>query len=561
MFWSSKFPLLPLIYTTLLVISLGDAAAQISSSELEEKVDAMFSETYGQNVPGTAIVVVKDGEILLNKGYGMANLEHKVAVTSATVFDLASVSKQFAGFAISTLVEEGKIDLQDDIRKYIPELPDFGHIVTVDQLVHHTSGIRDWTSTLPLAGWSFDDVISMEQILRMAQHQKTLNFVPGSQYVYSNTGYNLLAELVQRVTGQSFAHWTKTHIFEPLGMKDTRFLDDHTALIPNRATGYYRDEVGSYHVATNNLTALGSSSMFSTTTDLAQWAIHLDRPRKDMSSVVDRMFTQGVLNNGDTISYAFGLSIDDVNGTQWIGHGGSWASFRTYLAHLPEYHLSVVILKNEPSNTYQIARDIASLFLPATSSAAKTEENQETEIAVKVAEKILEEYTGTYRLGPAWYVTITRQGDRLWTQATNESSYPMTARSDSLFWIRDYGGRTMTFLRSAKGDVTHVKYNNQLNPRVGDGDPPGPKDFEAYTGEYVSRELNTSYQVVIENGSLKMKHFRHGTLDLTRAWQDDFTGSRWFVSSVEFQRDETGEVNSIKVWQYRARDQVFMKVR
>ena len=551
----------PIIFLTIFFIGHPDASAQISSEELEAIVDAMFSDVDGQSVPGTAIVVVKDGQILLNKGYGLANLEHQVAVSSVTIFDLASVSKQFAGFAISTLVEEGKIDLQDDIRKYIPELPDFGHTVTVDHLVHHTSGIRDWTSTLPLAGWSFDDVISMEQIIRMAQHQKSLNFEPGSQYVYSNTGYNLLAELVYRVTGQSFAAWTKTHIFEPLDMKDTRFLDDHTAFIPNRATGYYRDEEGSYHVATNNLTALGSSSMFSTTTDLAMWAMHLDQPRMDMSSVVERMFTRGILNNGDTISYAFGLSIDEVNGNKWISHGGSWASFRTHLAYLPEHKLSVIVLKNEPANTYQIARDIASLYLPSATPEVNASKLKETEDKVKVDQKILEEYTGTYRLGPGWYVTITRQGDQLWTQATNESNYPMTARSDSLFLIKDYGGRTMTFVRNAEGEITHVKYNDQLNPRVAHSGISGSIDYQAYTGEYVSEELNTSYRVVVENATLKMKHFRHGTLELTPAWNDDFRGSRWFISSVEFQRDADGAVNGFKVWQYRARDQVFKKVR
>ena len=519
----------------------------------------MFADKAGKNVPGAAIVVVKDGNIIFEKGYGMANLEHEIPIQPTTVFDLASVSKQFAGFAVATLVEEGKINLEDDIRKYIPELPDFDQKVTIDHLIHHTSGIRDWTNTLPLAGWQFDDVISMQQILRMAYQQDTLNFEPGSQYVYSNTGYNLLAELVHRVTGMTFSEWTKGRIFEPLGMEDSRFLEDHTTLIPNRASSYYQGDDGAYHVATNNLTALGSSSLFSTTADLAKWAINLDSPREDMVNVVTRMFTKGLLNHGEEISYAFGLSINETNGTKWISHGGSWASFRSHLAYLPEHHLSVIVLINEPGNTYRMARDIANLFLPAP------EPNEGDHAAhfppVKVDWQILEEFTGTYRLGPAWYVTITRQGEQLWTQATNEENYPMTTRSDSVFWIKDYGGRTMTFIRDDHGEVTQVKYNNHFYPKVGGNNPEKPKNYEAYVGEYFSDELLTSYQIVVEDHALKMKHFRHGTLDLDHAWKEDFRGSSWFISSVEFQSNADGMVDGLKVWSHRARNQIFKKVR
>ncbi len=561
MFRSVDFLLPFKLGLVILLCTCSQVQGQISPDELEEMVDAMFDDKAGKNVPGAAVVVVKDGKVWFEKGYGMANLEHQILIDEGTVFDLASVSKQFAGFAISTLVEEGKISLQDDIRKYIPELPDFGQKITIDHLVHHTSGIRDWTSTLPLAGWQFDDVISMQQILRMAQYQKTLNFVPGSQYVYSNTGYNLLAELVHRVTGLSFAEWTETRIFEPLGMKASRFLDDHTTLIPNRASSYYKGNDGMYLVANNNLTALGSSSLFSTTSDLAKWVTNLDRPKEDMASVVKRMFTKGKLNNGEEISYAFGLSINETNGVKWISHGGSWASFRSHLAYLPDHHLSVVVLINEPGNTYKMARDIAKLFLSESAITEVKEDKEESLPSVKVATQVLDDCTGTYRLSPGWYVTISRQDDQLWTQATNESIYPMTTRSDSLFWIKDYGGRTMTFIRDDHGVVTHVKYNNQLNPKVDENDSMKPENYDAYVGEYLSDELHTTYRVVVENNLLKLQHFRHGTLDLSHAWKDDFRGSSWFISSVEFQRNASGLVDGLKVWNHRARNQIFKKVR
>ncbi len=540
----------------------GTLLAQISKHVLEQRIDSLMGAgQVSASTPGSAILVVKDGKVLFNKGYGLANLEHGIPNTPQTVFDLASVSKQFAGFAVSTLVEEGKISLQDDIRKYLPELPDFGKVITIDHLVHHTSGIRDWTSTLPLSGWSFDDVISFEQILRMAQNQQELNYEPGSEYSYSNTGYNLLAELVQRVSGQSFSDWTKQHIFDRLGMTNTQFLDDHTRVIPNRAGGYFREDDGAFHAQPNNLMALGSSSMYSTTTDLAKWVINLDRPEADLKPIINRMFEKGVLNNGEEISYAFGLSVDKYNNEPFISHSGSWASFRTYLGYFPDAHLSVVVLNNYPTNAYRRATTIASWFLKSAASADAGKKKTKTEAATTVSNKTLEEYVGTYRLGPGWYVTLSRRGDQLWTQATNEDSFPMTPLNDTLFRIDAYGRRTMAFHRDGSGSVQHFVYAGMECPKLADHPVPGPKDLQAYIGEYESEELATSYRVMVRDGQLKLLHFRHGILDLSYAWKDDFTGSRFFVSSVEFQRDDRGQVNGFRVTQGRARQQWFAKVK
>ena len=347
------------LFTFLLILSSScTETVSRSSNNLEAYVDDMFAQVDNKQSPGTAVLVVKDGEIILNKGYGMANLSFEMPITSTTVFDIASLSKQFCAYAISTLVEEGKIALNDNVRKYIPELPDFGYAITIDHLVHHTSGIRDWTSTLPVAGWSFHDIISFDQILRMAFHQNALNFEPGAEYSYSNTGYNLLAEIVQRVEGVSFREWTDRNIFKPLAMEQTLFLDNHTENIPNRAQGYGSTEEGSYTSTPNNTMALGSSSMYSTTTDLSKWIGHLITPGSKQP-VIDRMFTRGVLNDGKEITYAFGLSVTEYLGEPYMCHSGSWASFRTYLCVLPEVGNGIVILNNHGQNTSQMAREIA----------------------------------------------------------------------------------------------------------------------------------------------------------------------------------------------------------
>lgn len=551
-------PLILLIIVT--VINSPLAYAQISQDELAKKVDEICLVPENTATPGSAVLVVKDGKIILNKGYGLANLEHKIPNTPHTVFDLASLSKQFTGYAIALLIEQGKISADDDIRKYISELPDFGYTIRIRHLIHHTSGLRDWTSTLPLAGRSFEDVISFGQILRMAFAQKTLNFVPGSEYSYSNTGYNLLAELVQRVTGSTFRDWVDENIFGPLDMSHTFFLDDHTEIIANRAYGYYKGEQNQFHLSPNNLTALGSSSMYSTTTDLAKWVIHLDNPGEENESVVDRMHKQGILNNGENISYAYGLSVDTFRDTKWIAHSGSWASFSTYLVLLPEYGLSVVVLNNtNQRNASRIARQIASLYVPEPTEGEDHEEQTTTQKEI-VSTELLEDYAGMYKIGPAWYFNITLEDNQLWIRATNEDKYPMTVVSDSVFSVEDYGGRTITFHRDHTGKVTYLEYNGRSGQKMKGRSTFNLGHVKDYLGEYFSDELHTTYKVISKKGQLMLRHFRHGDIHLEPVWNDDFLGERWFARAVEFQRDKDGKVIALYITTTRARKQQFIKL-
>src|ERR1043165_9688876 len=236
----------------------GVEPAQDAPDTRASRVDALFADLNRKPSPGLAIAVVRNGKVILRRGYGLANIEHRAPITPSTVFDLASLSKQFTGLAVAMLAVEGKIKLSDDIRKYIPELPDFGRPITIAHLAHHTSGLRDWASALSVAGWRPDDPITFKQILTMAYNQRSLNFEPGAEYLYSNTGYVLLAELVQRVTGRSFREWTDEHIFRPLGMTSTHVREDYNEVIPNRAYGYARAPDGAYRNTPDVIPAFGS---------------------------------------------------------------------------------------------------------------------------------------------------------------------------------------------------------------------------------------------------------------------------------------------------------------
>jgi CubicO group peptidase (beta-lactamase class C family) len=384
----------------------GQGSTDIAASS--RQLDALFERWRGTDSPGASVLVMRDGEVVHARGYGMANLEHGVPNGTTTVFDIASVSKQFAAMAILMLAERGTIGLDDDVRDHIPELPDFGAPIRIRHLVHHTSGLRDWPGTLRIAGWDYMDVLSFEQILTMVRHQRDLNFPPGLEYAYSNTGYNLLAEVVTRATGTSFADWTRHNIFEPLGMRSTHFHDDHTAIVPNRAESYVPRPGGGFRRVVSSLTALGSSSLFTTVEDLSLWIRNFDEAALGSPELLARLEERGSLSDGSQIRYAFGVNVDVEDGRRTVSHTGSWGGYRSILIRYPDQGLSIGILANSSDiNTTEIARRIAAVYLGtgalasrSVSAASATPPAAAAEVAVASvywpAAEQLQEFEGEY---------------------------------------------------------------------------------------------------------------------------------------------------------------------
>jgi CubicO group peptidase (beta-lactamase class C family) len=481
----------------------------------------------------------------------MASLEHGIPITTSTVFDIASVSKQFGAMSIAMLAHEGRLSLDDDVHTYLPELADFGKPLTIRHLVHHTSGIRDWPGTLAVGGWRMDDVISFDQILRMAWKQQDLNFEPGAEYLYSNTGYNLLAETVARVTGEPFPAWTAKHLFEPLGMADTHFQGDHQRLVKNRAQAYSPFD-GSYLSIPNVLTALASSSLFTTVDDLVKWVLNFEDGRVGGPEVLAQMHQQGVLNDGEQIAYAFGNSIGTYRGLRTVSHSGSWAGFRTYLVRFPEQRFAVIVLSNVSNfNAGGRANSIADVYLADAFPEDDTDPSPAAGTSVAVDPAVLDAYVGTYKLGPGWYVTITREGDRLLAQATNEPRFDMTPVSDTRFWVQAYGAH-IDFRRDASGRAGHFDYRGMEAPRV---ELIAPEDVTPadFTGTYYSDELETTYTAVDEDGALVLHHLRHGPITLRPTTRDTFEGDAWFMGEVVFTRDGGGRVDGFHASNGRSR--------
>lgn len=516
------------------------------SADQTRRADSLFAEFSRGDSPGLSVAVVRDGRVVFAKGYGLANLEHRIPITASTVFDVASVSKQVTGLAVAMLVQQGRVALSDDIRKYIPELQVMPKPITVDHLLHHTSGMRDWPGTLTLAGWRYDDVISFDQILTMAYHQRTLNFVPGAEYMYSNTGYNLLAEMVKRVTGQSFRVWTDGNLFKPLGMSSSVFRDDHQVVVPRRAFGYTR-AAGGWRAVTNNLTALGSSSLMSSADDMARWLINFDSARVGGAGPMALMRTRGVLNNDSQIPYAFGISHGAYRSAPTLSHSGSWAAFVSFLVHFPQQRSGVVVLANTPSvNTSRAAYALADIFLGDVLGAVAVASAPTQNPTIALPASQLDRYAGVYRLGPGWYVRIRRDTNTLIAHVAGEPEARMDARTAQEFWVANYGA-SMTFADASTGRSPHLIYRGRQSERVDERGLTPPTNLALYAGVYESDELGIAYPVEVRGNTLVVRSRQHGDIVLKHAWRDDFSGTQGGMRSVEFQRDGNGRVSGFVV--------------
>lgn len=535
--------LIVLFSTILRTVSVGQSVID----SLPIKIDAIFKKYDGPNRPGCAVAIIKNGAVIYKKGYGMANLEYDIPNTPATVFDIASVSKQFAGYATATLILDKKIALDDEVRQYLPDVPDFGKKITIRHLVHHISGLRDWPQTLHAAGWRWDEAISFKDIMRMVKNQKDLDFEPGFKYSYSNTGYNLLAAIVEKVTKQSFRDWTDANIFKPLDMTSSHFLDDHTAIVKNMAYSYFPSEKG-FRKSLNSLTAYGSSSLFTTVEDLSKWAIHFNKSIAAKNPVFMQMLQEGTLNNGEKVKYGYGLAYGSDEGFRTISHTGGWASYRTVLMHYPDQGISFILLGN--SGTFDLdgsTREVARTLLkfppkPASQTTALSVNKDAPDVTVN--EDILKKYTGTYQLGPGWAVTISLENGQLMTQANGELRFKMNPKSDSTFWISAYGA-SMTFVKDIKGEVNLLKYKHIQAKRITPWQPDLSR-FEQYTGTYYSQELGTEYFVTNNKGQLKMGNFRMGEFNLgpDPTTENQFSAE---IGAVRFYTDTQNKIAGFKL--------------
>jgi CubicO group peptidase (beta-lactamase class C family) len=309
------------------------------------RIDAVFAK-YSADAPGCALGVFQNGSITLAKGYGLANIEYGVPITPHTPFIMGSVSKQFTAATIALLVEQGRLSLDDDVRKYVPELPDYGKRITIDNLVHHTSGVRDFWALYEAAGTRLDDGYTVDDILSLAARQKHLNFDPGSEYNYSNTGYVLLGVIVQRITGKTLRQFAAEQIFAPLGMTVSHFHDDHNQPVKGRASAYSPVAGGGWRINVWNNDIVGQGGLMTTVEELQKWDENFYTGKVGGRGFLARQLERGKLTDGKTLTYAFGLEVMSYRGLPLVEHSGSTGGYRTDISRFPTQHTSVVTMCN-----------------------------------------------------------------------------------------------------------------------------------------------------------------------------------------------------------------------
>lgn len=527
-----------------------------------QKIDELFISWDSKKSPGAAIAVVKNGEIVFKKGYGMANLEYDVPNGPSTVFHIASVSKQFTVFSVLQLQKEGKLSLDDDIRKYIPEVPEFGKTITLRHLASHTSGLRDQWNLLAMGGWRLDDVITKEHVFKLLEKQEELNFQPGEEYLYCNTGFTLLAEVVARVSGQSFAEYTREHIFEPLDMSSTLFYDDHEKIVRNRAYSYHPDSTG-YKKSILSYANVGATSLFTTVEDLSLWAINFSRPIVGDAEMFNSMSTPAVLNNGETFGGALGQFVDDYKGLYEIQHGGADAGYRTYLTRFPNQDFAVVLFSNEASfRAETMAHKVVDIYLEDHFQPEEIQREAQEKNSVAIDQQLIDSYLGEYEIEPGFTLKITQDNGKLMGQASGQPALSLEPISENTFKAEGMEAR-VEFISGKTETVDRIKVHQE--GQIMEGPKMAPFDVNAvdllqYAGIYHSEELSAEYQFTLEAGKLIATHRRLEDIELSLEKEDVFAGDAWFFGQVEFTRDANNDINGCRVSSGRVRNLQFEKV-
>jgi CubicO group peptidase (beta-lactamase class C family) len=434
------------------------AGALGAQSPRNPAIDAIFARWDSTTTPGCAVAATRNGQVLYERGYGMANLDYDIPNGPAMVYYIGSDSKQFTAAAVGLLALQGRISLDDDIRKYFPELPDYGTPVRVQHLIHHTSGIRDIYGLMALRGDRLEDVFPDSEALALIARQRGLAFPPGSAYSYSNSGYFLLAQLVRRVTGQPLREFADSAIFRPLGMTHTHFHDDPGHVMKQRAMSYEPDGKGGYRISyLQNFDKVGAGGLYSTIGDLRRWDENYYSHQVGGDALQRLIHTRGVLTNGDTIPYAFGNDVTTDRGLRTVEHGGSMMGYKAYVLRYPDQHLSVFATCNLGSiDPGPLAHAVAAEYLGSSMTVAAAKRAPASPPRAPVASEAsgdVRPYLGTYYsddLGVTWSVVRSARGG-LALQMPRSAAQPMDSTAPGEF---QGGGMRVRFERASDGGAT-----------------------------------------------------------------------------------------------------------
>ena len=514
-----------------------------------ERAFEKFTRAYVGPAPGCAAAVSLNGDVVFEKAFGLAELEHNVPNTTQTIFESGSVAKQFTAAALVLLQQDGKLSIDDPVRKYIPELPDYGSPLTIRHLLNHTAGLRDWGTVLSLTGAGRGDrVISQDLAFDIITHQRALDFTPGSEYSYSNSGYTLASIIVERVSKQKFPAFIEERLFKPLGMNNSSWRDDYQRIVPGRAQAYSRQGNGPWRLNMPFMNVYGNGGMLTTVGDWMKWNAMLES-RSLGAPLVDALETRGVLNDGRKISYALGLTVDTYKGLKDVAHGGATAGYQTFLARYPDKKVSIGVMCNGTSpSAGAIAAGITDEIFGPCPETPKTE-------AAKISEDELKKFVGIWRNekthAPARFVI--ENGVSRWSGARlvpmGGGQFAAGANQLKFTFSKD-GNPTNAETVDTDGEVTRFVRETEWTPT--------PADLASFKGDWFSEEAGATFTVAVDADKAFIKQRPTTSLPMQPLYKDHF-GVQGFT--VWFTRDKDGKVNGLHVGTSRMRDMPFVRVK
>ncbi len=372
--------------------------------EDQAAIDQIFSEWDNENTPGGALGIIKDGKLIYSKGYGIADLEHDINITTTSVFYIGSVSKHFVTFAILLLEEQGKLNLDDEVQRFLPDFPRYQKPLTIRHFIHHTSGVRDNLTLMALRGKNYLDHNNENEVYELIKRQSVLNFTPGERYLYSNSCYFMLAMIIEKAAGKPLREFAQENMFDPLGMKNTLFYDDVNDFVKNRVFSYQQTNDG-FNNLISRYDLVGSGGVYSSIEDMYLWDQNFDNNNlgKGGPDIIEKMQEEGLLNNGESSGYAFGLAKSTYRGLRTVGHGGSLAGYRAHFIRFPEQRCSIIILSNRSdgspgSKAYEVADIVLQDQFTEEKQEPQPRENQlDQNIENNEIESIdLQDFTGNF---------------------------------------------------------------------------------------------------------------------------------------------------------------------
>lgn len=506
-----------LLIIGLLITGLSQVAAK---SKQEAAVDALFAEWDKNDTPGASLGVFKDGKVLYAKGYGMANLEYDIANKPDSVFRIGSTSKQFTAASIMLLVQQGKLSLDDTLYSFFPEFPDYAKQITVGNLVHHTSGIRDYLMLSHLKGLDEEDYYEDKDIMHWLTNQQGLSFEPGSAFLYSNSGYWLLGQIVKKVAGMDMAEFAEKNLFKPLGMNHSHFHNNHKQIVKKRASGYAPTKDDGYEISMTTLNMIGDGGVFTTVNDLKKWDDAFYQSKVLNPAFWQAMTQQGKLNDGEETDYAGGLLIGEHKGLKTISHGGAFVGFRAEMLRFPEQRFSVVILANRAdARPSSLARKVADVYLAQDVKAEpekpvkveKTAENAEPNTANNIPQAPLDHLIGQYEVEAGIHIKISVVADKQLhaKQLWNNKEYDLLPVPEQANTYSIANDPSITFVFQAFKDQqsTEIKLTQGGRPSVWRRVAGASEniDLSQFVGDYHSPELEMVYQLRMQDDALTVK--------------------------------------------------------